>query len=251
MSKYKPLQSPLDLASVTPIAASYTPDDISVDWSESGVGSLEREELSDHWEAFFRDSPSRMSIVLPGESSPTDYRLFKIHFHSGIEHEIGYSDSEIELHIVHTATEPDPFDPADDRTVYAVVGVQVIGGATQESKADRILHQVYEAFQAKSALDRAQEPPVELDIDPKELIPYGAREQLTDAPLWRYEGSLTTETDPGKQNTGFVSWVVLQPRLQVTDKTIEEWRHIQHGRRPVEHLNRRFVFFSPGKIPKP
>ncbi len=85
---------------------------------------------------------------------------------------------------------------------------------------------------------RLQEP-----LNPNHLVPFDPRSPLTDQPLWRYEGSLTTELD--KPNVGYVSWVVLQSKLRVTDATLDLWKAIKHESKDLQPLNRRYVLFKP------
>ena len=240
-----PLQSPIDLGHALPITLTLPPSAISIAWA-SVIGGEIRE--GDHGpEVFFDDSTATMDVQLPGQAQATRFILVKLHFHHESEHRINGVRSPLELHIVHKTTEPNPFSWGQTREIYAVLGVLVEGGGQKGSSDDalrKLIGRIKEAGLAEPS-DTKRSTRLEEPLNPNDLVPFDPTTPLTNQPLWRYEGSLTSKTH--EPNTGYVSWVVLQPKLRVTDETLAEWNVLKHEAKASQPLDRRFVFYNPGE----
>lgn len=240
-----PLQSPIDLGYALPITLNIPPSAVAIDWDSVVDGEIRCGEHGP--EVFFDDSTATMDVLLPGKAQATRYTLAKLHFHRESEHRINGARSPLELHIVHEAIEPDPFKPGHDRAIFAVIGVMVEGGG-HKGKSDETLRKLIDRIKSTElaeSTDKTRSARLHDPLDPNDLVPFDAATPITDQPLWRYEGSLTSKTQ--EPNGGFVSWVVLQPKLRVTDETLEEWMALKHEAKASQDLDRRFVFFNPGK----
>jgi carbonic anhydrase len=246
-----PLQSPIDLGLAWPITMAFPPSALSIAWSGDMSGYIKRNTHCD-FEFVFNKPTGTMTVQLPGQAHATRFSLLKLHFHANGEHLINGVASPLELHIVHTTKEPDPFSSTGKpRDIYAVLGVMVVGGGP-EGKSDKALRKLIERIKEAglaefTAANRSS--PEEQTMDPNHLVPFDSTTPLTSQPLWRYEGSLTSDRE--KPNDGYVSWVVMQPTLQVTDGTIDEWNKLKliHQPKDPQPLDRRFVFFNPGAKP--
>lgn len=198
----------------------------------------------------FCTQPGTMTILLPGQPQATSFTLWKLHFHSKGEHLIHGVASPLELHIVHKAREANPFGhTGETREVYAVLGVMVEGGGEEGGKSDKAIRTLIDLIEKAALPELAaakQSETVAEKLDPNLLVPFDSKTPLTDQPFWRFEGSLTSDRE--KPNIGYVSWVVLQTKLQVNVVTIEKWKKLKliHEPRCVQDLNRRFVFFNQG-----
>jgi carbonic anhydrase len=243
-----PLQSPIDLGLALPITMAFPPWAMSIAWDGDMSGVILPNAHKD-LEFVFKNPTGTMTVQLPGQAQATKFTLLKLHFHTKGEHLINGVASTLEIHIVHKTKEPDPFShTGQTRDVYAVLGVMVEGGGP-EGRSDeairKLIGRIKEAgLEDPTAANRSM--PVEETLNPNHLAPFDPKTPLTDQPLWRYEGSLTSDRD--NPNTGYVSWVVLQPKLRVTDGTINEWNKLRliHEPRDPQALDRRFVFFNPG-----
>lgn len=244
-----PLQSPIDLGLAVPITMAFPPSAMSIAWDGDMTGGIVKNDHEDP-EFVFKNPTGTMTVQLPGQTQATRFTLWKLHFHTKGEHLINGVASPVELHIVHRTKESDPFScTGEPRWVYAVLSVMVEGGGLKGSSSDKtfrkLIDRIKEAGLAEpTAANRSM--PVEETLDPNDLVPCNAKTPLTDQSLWRYEGSLTS--DRAKPNEGYVSWVVLQRKLQVPDGTITEWNKLGliHEQKEVQALDRRFVFFNPG-----
>jgi|GEM_PF-1869025 len=240
-----PLQSPIDLGYALPITLNISPSSVAIDWDSVVDGEIR---MGDHgYEVFFDGSTATMDVQLPGKAQATRFELWKLHFHHESEHRISGVRSPLELHIVHKTNEPDPFKDGQTREIYAVIGVMVEGGGVK-GKSDETLRKLIDwikSAELTESTDKTKSTRLHDPLDPNDLVPFDSTTPITDQPLWRYEGSLTSNTQ--KPNGGFVSWVVLQPKLQVTDETLEEWKALKHEAKGSQDLDRRFVFFNPGK----
>jgi carbonic anhydrase len=249
--KPRPLQSPIDLGLALPITMAFPPSALSIAWSGDMSGIIEPNIHGD-LEFNFKKSTGTMTVQLPGQAHATRFSLLKLHFHTKGEHLINGVASPLELHIVHKTEESDPFSSTGSpRVIYAVLGVMVVGGGP-EGKSDKALRKLIERIKEAglaefTAANRSS--PVEQTMDPNHLVPFDSTTPLTSQPLWRYEGSLTSDRE--KPNDGYVSWVVMQPTLQVTDGTIDEWKKLKliHQPKAPQPIDRRFVFFNPGATP--
>ena len=243
-----PLQSPIDLGLAVPITMAFPPSAMSIAWDGDMSGGIVKNDYKD-LEFVFKNPTGTMTVQLPGQTQATRFTLWKLHFHTKSEHLINGVASPVELHIVHRTEERDPFScTGGNREVYAVLSVMVEGGGLK-GKSDetfrKLIGRIKEAGRAEpNAANRSML--VEKPLDPNDLVPFKSKTPLTDQSLWRYEGSLTS--DRAKPNKGYVSWVVLQRKLQVADETITEWNKLGliHEQKEVQALDRRFVFFNPG-----
>lgn len=244
-NEHLPLQSPIDLGYALPITLQIPPSSIAIDWDSVVDGEIRPGEHGP--EVFFDNSTATMDVLLPGQARATRFKLTKLHFHHESEHRINGARSPLELHIVHKATESDPFSKGQTREIYAVIGVMVEGGG-QKGKTDETLRKLIDRIKSAELMestDTTKSTRLHDPLDPNDLVPFDATTPITDQPLWRYEGSLTSKTQ--EPNGGYVSWVVIQPKLQVTDETLEEWKALKHQAKVSQELDRRFVFFNPGK----
>jgi len=232
-----PQQSPIDLGAARPIAYSFPEGSFVIRWETLHHGCLDMQGAHGP-EVIFSDDPKvGVDLLVPGRDRPTFFALKALHFHSPSEHKVSGRDWPLELHVVHQTTEPDPFNPGANRTVFAVLGIMIEHGPGDE-KTDRFFKGLTEHLK-EGAARNLKSLTVSDPLDPRILLP--------DDPgrYWRYEGSLTT--DIAGPNGGFVSWVVFQDTKKVSADVLNDYiDRLAHEHKPIQDLDRRYVFFNPG-----
>jgi len=233
-----PQQSPIDLGRARPITHRFPTGHFDFHWDalERGVWK----EGPHGPEIEFDRSASYADLILPGAGSPTRFALWKFHFHSESEHRVDGRRWPLELHVVHRASEPDPFVPGAEREIYLVVGVFLDRRADDTPKddaADRFIRGLVrglESIESKAGGGPQASDPVR----PRDLLP--------DDPsaYWRYEGSLTTQVD--RPNGGYVSWIVLEDVKKVDGPTLDRYvERLRHEAKGPQDRDRRFVLYNP------
>ena len=81
-------------------------------------------------------------------------------------------------------------------------------------------------------------------LDPHELLPFHRGTPFETRPYWRYEGSLTSNTEC--PNSGYVSWIILKDVRTVDKAVLNEWLELKHEAKCPQDIDHRYVFFSPG-----
>lgn len=241
-----PPQSPIDLEKALPLRYQLPADAVVLDWSNPGQGQLKQ---GDHGpEIEFAGSKATAKVRLPGYSAPLTFTLAKFHFHSESEHQVNGQRWPLEVHVVHTATEPDPWNPKVNRTIYAVVGVFIKPADDKKGvkKANDFFEEIVKNLRSAKLDELTPGKTIggKTEYDPKQVLPFDAATPFTQVPYWRYEGSLTSKVD--EPNDGDVSWIVLQQLLEVDPALLGEWLKLKHEAKLPQPLDRRVVFFSPG-----
>lgn len=247
-----PQQSPIDLDASTPIEHKFDSKSHKLKWKNEIKGKCKDVEVGTpnaprtNREFEFEKGSGRLSIVYPGEKSPVDFELAKLHFHTETEHVTRHSKAKFELHIVHKTKEKDPF-VGGKREIYAVIAVFVEekSGIDRNDKFSELMKSLNESFTSMKNIEIPQSQQCSITIDPNHLLPFDpAKSKLTDQRFWRYEGSLTTKVDA--PNDGYVSWFVLEKPQYLTPEQIADWTQNPHEDKDPQPLNRRYVFFNPG-----
>jgi carbonic anhydrase len=233
-----PLQSPIDLDESTAITLSIPAVKYTLAWETLQPGTYDPVKVQIN----FTPNPIvGMSVTLPGNTAPTFFTLTQFHFHSDKvhhlgEHKVGGRKWPLELHVVHSATEPDPFDPGQQRTINAVLGIMFQAGKGK-AKVDEFFRDL-----TKKHIDArakgAGGTEVTIPLDPRLLLPENSQGH------YRYEGSLTTKIE--EPNAGYVSWVVLTGYTEVTAGVLRGYQDVLgHESKPLQPLDQRYVFFCP------
>lgn len=234
-----PQQSPIDLGAARPVVHSFPECSFIRHWETPHHGCLDMD--GDHGPEvnFPHDSRIGVNLLVPGQGQPTFFALKALHFHHPSEHKVDGRGWPLELHIVHQAEEPDPFNPEMNRNIFAVLGIMFEHGPA-DKHADRFfkgLTKHLEEGRARGLKNLKVDDP----FDPRILLPNDPSR------YWRYEGSLTT--DVSGPNGGFVSWVVFQDTKKVSGHVLNDYiRHLAHKHKPLQDLDRRYVFFNPGRF---
>ncbi|WP_182849580.1 carbonic anhydrase family protein [Tautonia rosea] len=243
--EHLPLQSPIDLGEARPMTHQLSSAEIAIHWESAVNGEICE---GDHGPIIvFEESTATINVLVPGTRAATRFTLAQLHFHYESEHRLNGRQWPFELHIVHTATEPDPTRPGKNRTIYAVVGVMVEGGGQRGAKSDQTLSELVGKLRTYSTAEtdeKSRAAKLTAPLNPNDLVPFDPTSPVTHVPLWRYEGSLTSKI--GEPNEGYVSWIVIEPTLQVSDETLEQWKLLKHKANEPQPLERRFVLYSPG-----
>lgn len=231
-----PLQSPIDLDESTPIALCIPEVKYDLAWEKLHPGEYDPVKVQIN----FPTNPKvGMSVTIPGNTSPTFFTLSQFHFHSDKEHHLGEHKVggkrwPLELHVVHSATEPDPFNPGSQRAINAVLAImfQAGKGKAEVDEFFRDLTRKHIGARAKGVGGTE----VTVPLDPRLLLPSNSTGH------YRYEGSLTTNVNA--PNAGYVSWVVLTGYTEVSADVLKDYQdQLGHESKGLQPLDRRYVFF--------
>ncbi len=252
-----PHQSPIDLGHAQPITLQLPVTAVKLNWGQLPKGKIH--DPGHGPEIEFGDNSSTIDVLIPGKKEPTTFRLKKFHFHHRSEHQVCGKRWPLEVHVVHSTFEPNPWEPGGKREIYAVLTVFIDEDTSDkkgksyrkekgDERIDEFLRKLTKKFQELEQADGAAEfRSVTLDehLDPHDVLPFEAGTSFASRPYWRYEGSLTTETDAF--NTGHVSWVILKDVRTVDKKVLNKWLKLKHEAKCPQDIDHRYVFFSPGE----
>ncbi|WP_165253202.1 carbonic anhydrase family protein [Paludisphaera soli] len=233
-----PQQSPIDLGYAQPLTYRFPAGYFSFNWDAQETGHIVEGPHGKH--ISFTNSVSHADLILPGATSPTRFQMAQFHFHSLSEHRVNGHRWPLELHVVHTAIEPDPWSSGKDRTIYLVVGIfldrQKADGKKDEA-AEKFFRGLTERLAEKEADDskawRAPDP-----VRPRDLLP------ADPTAYWRYEGSLTSNVHA--PNGGYVSWIVLEEVKLIDGTVLDDYiARLKHEAKVPQELDRRFVLHNP------
>ena len=238
-----PQQSPIDLGAAKPINFRFPDESFVLNWANDASGTLVMEPSSGHGPEFQFSHPASggVDLLLPGQAAVLSYEIESLHFHSRGEHKVNGTDWPLELHIVHSRMEPDPFNPGQQRKVFVVLGVFMDRrkGKADEKEADDSFFERYINRITEAKAKNLRSDPTPETIDPRVLLP------ADPSRYWRYEGSLTTDTQA--PNGGFVSWVVYEDVKYLMPATFDRYVQVfAHARKGIQDLDRRYVFYQPG-----
>jgi carbonic anhydrase len=239
-----PQQSPIDLGYANPIQFLFPDGSFVLQWGKHPTGTLIMDPPGGHGPEFRFSEPEGigLDLQLPGQSEVTRFHIESLHFHSPCEHKVSGTEWPLELHIVHSRMEPDPFNPGQNRKVFVVLGVFLdeYKGAEKDRKPDNPFFERYIDKIEQARAKNLKHDPTPETIDPNDLLPDDKSR------YWRYEGSLTT--DIPAPNGGFVSWVIYKDVKHLAPKTFARYvRVFAHARKPIQDLDRRYVFFNQGR----
>lgn len=238
-----PQQSPIDIGAAKPTGFPFPAESFVLNWDEHASGSLIMDSAGGHGPEFRFTHPASgyVDLLLPGQVSVLPYDIESLHFHSRSEHKVNRADWPLEMHIVHSRMESDPFNPGQQRKIFVVLGVfldKSKGKADDREPDDSFFERYINRISDAKAKSRKTDPKPET-IDPRELLP------ADQSRYWRYEGSLTTDTTA--LNGGFVSWVIFEDIKYLKPGTFDRYvKEFAHASKPIQDLDRRYVFYRPG-----
>lgn len=189
-------QSPVDI----PAHAPTNPGDITLNYKPSALNILN----NGHTIQVNYDAGSTMTV------GGKTYNLLQFHFHIPSEHELDGELKEMELHLVHQASDGQ----------LAVVGVLLVPGAENAALAP--------VFANLPAQHQDAAPVAGASVDAAGFVP-------ADLTFYRYDGSLTTP--PCSEG---VKWQVMKNTVAVSQAQIDAFKAIfENDARPVQSLNER------------
>jgi carbonic anhydrase len=240
--EHLPSQSPIDLGYALPIEYQLPYDAVTLQWDNSGSGS--KIETEHGPEITFAKSTAKIMVRIPGREHPTPFTLVKFHFHHQSEHRVSGQHWPLEAHVVHQASEPDPWNPGQNRNIFAVLAIMIQRGKGRP-ETNELFKAITRRFKSVEHGEKDDTPEREQHYDPHALLPFEAHTPFEQVPYWRYEGSLTTEISA--LNGGYVSWVVLRDATEVDAAILGEWLSLKHEAKAPQDIDHRFVIFSPGR----
>lgn len=230
-----PSQSPIDIITRQ---ARYDPTLPPLEFVYQGNVTLSitdtRPQFNDDENATIRaDVPSGSTLTIAG----TVYNFLQFHLHALSEHEIDGDRGDMELHLVHRATDPDGTPGA-----LAVVGQIIRIGKTANAALAPYFSALASLSDSAPDLAPGAVPPAFAqvpDFDLTRLIP-------SDLSSYRYSGSLTAPS-PGGEDAKLllepVDWNVIAAPLEVSQDQFDAFARLfaDGNAREVQELNGRTV----------